>query len=148
MSSRRMPAHRSQFAGRALAARAHARIPEGLALVKSYRPRNDGIREWDPRTRRAGPVALTERSSPSIRTVRGWLMPLEHYDENLKLNVLEQYTELLLVMGSGKAVDFESVAAVMREARNRLSDEEYGRLLDYKSLIESARTGIGAEVLP
>ncbi|MGQ0796400.1 MAG: hypothetical protein ACT4OI_00835 [Methanobacteriota archaeon] len=117
-------------------------------MVKSYRPRHDGIREWNPKPSRGGPIALTERASPSIRTVRGWLMPLEYYDENLELNVLEQYTELLLVMGSGKAVDFDSIAAVMREARNRLTDDEYGRLLEYKSLIESARTGIRAEVLP
>jgi len=75
-------------------------------------------------------------------------MPLEHYDEDLKLNILEQYTELLLVMGSGRAVDYDSVAAVMREARLRLTDDEYGKLLDYKSLIESARTGIRAEIHP
>jgi len=117
-------------------------------MGKSYRPGSDGIREWEPRSARAGPVAITVRASPSIRTVRGWLMPLEHYDEDLKLNILEQYTELLLVMGSGRAVDYDSVAAVMREARLRLTDDEYGKLLDYKSLIESARTGIRAEIHP
>jgi len=51
-------------------------------------------------------------------------------------------------MGSRKPVDFESLAAVMREARNRLTDDEYGRLLTYKSLLETARTGIRAEVIP
>lgn len=115
-------------------------------MVRPFRPRNDGIREVDPKPRRTGAIALTEPASPSIRTVKGWLMPLEHYDENLEMNVLEQYTELLLVMGSGKAIDFESIASVMREARRRLTDEEYGRLLAYKSLIEGSRTGIRAEV--
>lgn len=81
-----------------------------------------------------------------MRTVRGWLFPLEHYDEKLKLNVLEQYTELLLVMGSAKPVDFESVQAVMREARDLLSDDEYAKLLGYKALLETARSGIPAEL--
>lgn len=114
--------------------------------MKIYRPRTEGIREYDPRPRRNGPVWLTERVSADMRTVRGWLFPLEHYDENLRLNVLEQYTELLLVMGSARPVDFESIAAILREARNRLTDEEYDKLLGYKGLIEAARLGIPAEL--
>ena len=50
------------------------------------------------------------------------------------------------MMASAKAVDFESIKDIMREARNQLNDEEYGRLLGYKSLLESARIGISAEL--
>ena len=114
--------------------------------MKAYRPRSEGIREWEPRRKAAGPIMLTERASVSIRSVRGWLFPLEHYDENLTLNVLEQYTELLLVMASAKPIDFESIRDIMRDARDRLDDEEYGRLLAYKSLLETARVGIKAEL--
>ena len=115
-------------------------------LVKTYRPNSEGIREWQPRPKTTGAIMLTERSSPSIRSVRGWLFPLEHYDENLTLNLLEQYVELLLVMASARAVDFESIKDIMREARDQLTDEEYGRLLGYKPLLESARVGISAEI--
>lgn len=114
--------------------------------MKPYRPRSEGIREWEPRPAKGGPVLLTERASPSIRSVKGWLFPLEHYDETLKLNVLEQYVELLLVMASAKPIDFDSIVDIMREARDRLDDEEYGRLLAYKALLESARMGISAEL--
>lgn|GEM_PF-4718807 len=114
--------------------------------LKAYRPHQEGIREWNPYARRAGPIMLTERASPSIRTVRGWLFPLEYYDENLKLNLLQQYTELLFLMGSAKNIDFESILDIMREARNRLSDDEYDRLLTYKARLEWARTGIPAEL--
>ncbi len=115
--------------------------------MKAYRPHSEGIREWEPRPKtKIGAIMLTERSSASIRSVRGWLFPLEHYDETLKLNVLEQYVELLLVMASAKAVDFDSIRAIMREARDQLNDEEYGRLLAYKALLESARIGISAEL--
>ncbi len=89
---------------------------------------------------------LTESQSPSIRTVRGWLFPLEHYDDTLEMNVLEQYVELLLVMASAKPIDFDSITAVMREAKARLSDDEYERLIAYKALLESARMGISAEL--
>lgn len=78
--------------------------------------------------------------------MQGWLFPLEHYDEKLKLNVLEQYVELLLVMSSGTAVDFDSVRAVMVEARDLLDDGEFERLIGYKALLETARVGIKAEV--
>jgi hypothetical protein len=124
----------------------HRLRPTYISDVKPYRPRSEGIREWQPRSTKGGPIVITERSSPSIRSVRGWLFPLEHYDENLKLNVLEQYVELLLVMASAKPIDFDSIVDIMREARDRLDDEEYGRLLAYKALLESARMGISAEL--
>ncbi len=114
--------------------------------MKVFRPDSEGIREVDPKPLRTGPIWLTERTSPTLRTVRGWLFPLEHYDEKIKLNVLEQYTELLLIMGSGKTVDFESIKAVMREARDHLDDDAYDRLMSYKALLETARLGILADV--
>ena len=124
----------------------HTSPGQADGLVRTYRPNSEGIREWQPRPKTTGAIMLTERSSPSIRSVRGWLFPLEHYDETLKLNLLEQYVELLLVMASARAVDFESIKDIMREARDQLTDEEYGRLLGYKSLLESARVGISAEL--
>jgi hypothetical protein len=114
--------------------------------VRVFRPDTEGIREFDPKPRPSGPIWLTERTSPSIRTVRGWLFPLEHYDERLKLDILDQYVELLLIMGSARAADFESMTALMRQAHGRLDDAQYDRLVGYKALLESARIGIPAEV--
>lgn len=114
--------------------------------MKPYRPGIEGIREWNPYARRSGPIMLTVRVTPSVRTVKGWLFPLEYYDENLKLDVLQQYTELLFLMGSAKNIDFDSIIDIMREAKNRLNDDEYERLLTYKSRLERARSGIPAEI--
>lgn len=129
-------------------ARSAAQVGPAEPTIRQYAPHADGIREWRPLDRRFGAVALTEQISPSIRSVRGWLYPLEHYDKRMEMTVLEQYVELLLVMGSETPVDFESIAAVMREARARLSDDEYDKLLSYKALVESARMGIPAAIPP
>ena len=107
--------------------------------MKAFHPQTDGIREVDPRPREDGRVLLTERASPSIRTVRGWLMPLEHYDDGLRLSPLHQYLELLLIMASKRPVDVASMRTVLRQARNTLDDEQYERLLGYRPLFDVGR---------
>ncbi len=108
--------------------------------MKTYRPKTEGIREVEPRPRGNGRVLITERTSPTIRTVQGWLMPLEHYDERLKLSPLQQYLELLLMMASKRPVDAVSMRTVLRQARNNLDDEQYDRLLQYRPLFDVDRT--------
>ncbi len=90
----------------------------------------------EPRPKGIGRVLITERSSPTIRTVQGWLMPLEHYDEHLKLSPLQQYLELLLMMASKRPVDAASMRTVVRQARNTLDDEQFERLMEYRSLFD------------
>lgn len=111
-----------------------------------YRGPDEGIREWDPKPQGRRVVVLTERVSPSIRSTVGLLYPLEHYDEKLSLDPLAQYAELLLLMGSNGAADFESVHAILREARNHLRDDEYGKLVGYVDLMMVGRIGIPAEL--
>ena len=111
-----------------------------------YRPDTEGIREWDPKPRASTAIMLTERVSPSIRTAVGWLFPLEHYDEKLSLDPLSQYAELLLIMGSKGPADLESVQAVLKEAKNRLRDDEYEKLQGYVDLVMVSRLGIPAEL--
>jgi len=108
---------------------------------KSYRTRDEGIREWDPRPKPQGVIVLTERVSPSIRTTVGWLYPLEHYDRRLSLDPLSQYAELLLLMGSDGDADRDSVRDILKEARNRLTDAEYIRLQGYVDLFMVGRSG-------
>ncbi len=84
---------------------------------------------------------LTEHVSPSIRTTVGWLYPLEHYDEKLSLDPLAQYAELLLLMGSDGNPDLASVQDILFEARNRLTDREYGQLQGYVDLLMVGRGG-------
>ncbi len=104
--------------------------------MKTYRPKSEGIREVEPRPRGNGRVLITERTSPTIRTVQGWLMPLEHYDERLKLSPLQQYLELLLMMASKRPVDAASMRTVLKQARNTLDDEQYAWLLEYKTMFD------------
>ncbi len=107
--------------------------------MKALRPTVDGIREVDPR--RSGParVLLTERASPTLRTVQGWLMPLEHYDEDGKLSPLHQYLELLMIMASKRPVDVASMRTVLRQARNNLDDEQFERLMGYRAMFDVGR---------
>ena len=112
---------------------------------RTYRPDNEGIREWDPKPRREGVIILTKRVAPSIRSAVGWLYPLEHYDEALKLGPVMQYAELLLIMGSNGPVDESSYREVLQDARNRLDDAEYGRLLSYVDLLVTPRTDVTQE---
>ncbi len=104
--------------------------------MKAYRPRTDGIREADPRPQATGRVWITERTSPTIRTVQGWLMPLEHYDEGMRLSPLHQYLELLMIMASKRPLDVASMRIVLRQARNTLDDEQYDRLLGYRPMFD------------
>lgn len=104
--------------------------------MKAHRPTADGIREVDPRTQGPARVLLTERSSPTLRTVQGWLMPLEHYDEAGRLSPLHQYLELLMIMASKRPVDVASMRTVLRQARNSLDDEQFARLLTYRVLFD------------
>lgn len=104
--------------------------------MKAHRPQTDGIREVDPRDPGPGRVLLTERASPTVRTVEGWLMPLEHYDETARLSPLHQYLELLLIMASKRPVDVSSMRTVLRQARNSLDDEQFGRLLTYRTMFD------------
>lgn len=108
---------------------------------RSYRTREEGIREWDPKPRPQGAIVLTERVSPSIRTTVGWLYPLEHFDRKLSLDPLSQYAELLLLMGSEGEADMDSVRDILTEARNRLTDAEYIRLQGYVALFMVGRGG-------
>lgn len=105
------------------------------APKKAYRPDSEGVREWDPKPRKSGVVVLTERVSPSIRHAVGWLYPLEHYDQTLRLNPVSQYAELLLIIGSGETLDMDSIHAILQEARGRLSDPEFERLRGYVDLL-------------
>jgi ABC-type transport system involved in cytochrome bd biosynthesis fused ATPase/permease subunit len=100
---------------------------------------DDGIREYDPKPNGHRVLVLTERISPSIRTAVGWLYPLEHYDKNLALEPLTQYAQLLLIMGSRGVVDTESLDAIMEQARERLADVEYDRLVGYRDLVMFGR---------
>lgn len=104
--------------------------------MKDYRPKASGIREVDPRPSNNGRLFITERSSPSIRTVHGWLMPLEHYDEALHLAPVHQYLELLLIMASRRPIDVPSMRTVLRQARNGLDDEQYERLMSYRVMFD------------
>lgn len=104
--------------------------------MKVYRPKGEGVREWNPRPARPGAVVVTERLSPSIRTVRGWLLPLEHYDTHLGLSALQQYLELLLVMASKRPVDAASARTVLRQARSNLDDAQYEILLTYRPMYD------------
>ncbi len=113
---------------------------------RPYRAPDEGIREWNPRPKPRGVVMISEHVSPSIRTAIGWLYPLEHYDEMLSLDALSQYAELLLLMGSNGAVDLESLQGVLRQARDRLNDSDYDRLLGYVDLLMVGRLGIPAEL--
>ncbi len=79
---------------------------------------------------------LTERSSSTLRTVRGWLFPLEHYDDGLRLNLVSQYLELLLVMASNRPVDVTSMHSVLRQARDNLDDEQYELLMGYRLMFD------------
>ncbi len=104
--------------------------------MRAYRPKQDGIREVDPQYKGDGRILLTERTSPTIRTVQGWLMPLEHYDENGQLSRPGQYLELLLIMASRRPVDVVSMRSVLRQARNSLDDEQYERLMAYRPMFD------------
>ena len=104
--------------------------------MKAIRPTADGIRELSAPAKANAGVLITARASPSIRTVRGWLMPLEHYDERLGLSPAQQYLELLLVMASRRPVDVASMRTVLRQARNSLDDEEYDHLLGYRVMFD------------
>lgn len=104
--------------------------------MKIYRPRAEGIREVEPRPKGNGRVLITERTSPSIRTVQGWLMPLEHYDERLALSPLQQYLELLLMMASKRPVDAPSMRTILRQARNTLDDEQFAHLMGYRTMFD------------
>lgn len=97
--------------------------------------RNQGIREWEPKPRPQGVIAITERASPSVRKTVGWLYPLEHYDEKLRLDPVAQYAELLLLMGSATEPDLASLRDILAEARNRLADAEYERLQGYAEFL-------------
>ncbi len=109
--------------------------------MKAHRPRADGVREIDPKPKpNGGPVLITERVSPTIRTVQGWLMPLEHYDEHLRLNLTQQYLELLIMMASKRPVDAVSMRIVLRQARNSLDDEQYEHLMDYRPMFDVGGT--------
>lgn len=107
--------------------------------MRAYRPKTEGIREVEPRQKGDGRVLFTERVSPTIRTVRGWLMPLEHYDRDMVLDTVHQYLELLLIMSSRRPVDVASMRLVLRQARNSLDDEQYARLLEYRPMWDAAR---------
>lgn len=82
---------------------------------------------------------LTERASSSVRTVRGWLFPLEHYDDGLHLNLVSQYLELLLVMASNRPLDVKSMRTVLRQARDSLDDDQYDRLMGYRPMFDTNR---------
>src|SRR3989304_3145921 len=130
-----------------------SRCPEGAAIPnldqgtgigrvefrsknRTYRSHNEGLRELEPKGRReSGVIILTKRVAPSIRSAVGWLYPLEHYDEALRLSPVMQYAELLLLMGSNGPVDDPSLRTVLEEARNRLDDGQYERLLSYVELL-------------
>lgn len=126
-------------------------MPSGLGRIppragdrrgrRPFRPGDDGIREFDPRPNGHRSVVLTERVSPSIRETVGWLYPLEHYDKNLALEPLAQYAQLILIMGSRGSVDSDSVTAVMEQARERLADVEYEKLVGYRDLVAFGRIG-------
>jgi hypothetical protein len=116
--------------------------------MKTYRPKGQGIREVEPRPKGNGRVLITERTSPTIRTVQGWLMPLEHYDERLRLSPLQQYLELLLMMASKRPVDAVSMRTVLRQARNSLDDEQYDRLLEYHPMFDVDGTVVRGSASP
>lgn len=104
--------------------------------MKAYRPRVQGIREVTPPRKPNGRIFITERTSPTIRSVRGWLLPLEHYDEHLRLTPLQQYLELLLVMASKHPVDVASMQTVLQQARNSLDDRQYECLMGYRPMFD------------
>ncbi len=106
---------------------------------RAYRAESEGTRERDPKPRGDSVILITRRISPSIRTAVGWLYPLEHYDETMRLSPAMQYAELLLIMGSNGRPDEDSVRAVLREARNRLDDKQYDRFLGYLDLLVAPR---------
>lgn len=108
--------------------------------MKAYSPKSEGVREWNPRPGRPGAVVLTQRLSPSIKTVRGWLLPLEHYDRDPGMSVLQQYLELLLVMASKRPVDVPSMRTVLRQARSNLDDAQYEILLTYRPMFDVGGT--------
>ncbi len=118
----------------------------GGKTKRSYRSQNEGIREWDPKPGPGNVIMITQRIAPSIRSAVGWLYPLEHYDEKLSLDPLSQYAELLLLMGSKGPADFDSVRAILKEARDRLRDEEFEKLQGYVDLLLVGRIGIPPEL--
>ncbi len=122
------------------------RIPLRALAERMYRPADEGIREWDPRPKASGPIVVTRRVSPSIRSAVGWLYPLESYDPSLDHDPLSGYAERLLRMGSREAMDFGSLRALLREARDRLTEAEYERLLGYADLLLIGRVGIPPEI--
>lgn len=103
------------------------------------RAKPGAVRDLAPPLHPNGRVLVTERASPTIRTIQGWLLPLEHYDESLRLNPTQQYLELLLLMSSKRPVDRLSMATVLRQARNSLSDEEYDRLVSFRPMFDPGR---------
>ncbi len=107
--------------------------------MRTYRPKGEGIRELTPPLKPNGRILVTERTSPTIRTVRGWLLPLEHYDERLRFNVPQQYLELLLVMASQRPLDVASMRTVLAQARNSLDDGQYDALVGYRRLFDPER---------
>ncbi len=138
----------SPIGGRVLDASRLDRIPphDGNGGKRHYRPANEGIREWDPKPRPGNVIMITERVAPSIRTAVGWLYPLEHYDERLSLDPLSQYAELLILMGSRGPADIQSVRAILKEARDRLSDPEYAKLRGYVDLLMVGRVDVPPEL--
>ena len=136
--------HAASRGGWVLDASRLERIPpnNGNGGRRHYRSSNEGIREWDPKPRSGGVIMITQRVAPSIRTAVGWLYPLEHYDEKLSLDPLSQYAELLILMGSRGPADLESVRAILKEARGRLSDPEYVKLQEYVDLFLVSRVEI------
>ncbi len=66
-------------------------------------------------------------------------MPLEHYDDGMRLSPLHQYLELLMIMASKRPVDLASMRTVLTQARNNLDDEQYERLMGYRPLFDLDR---------
>lgn len=111
------------------------KVRNHASASRSYDTQGQGIREWEPKPKPQGVIAITERASPSVRKTVGWLYPLEHYDEKLRLDVVSQYAELLLLMGSPEEPDMASVRDLLAEARNRLTDAEFDRLHGYAEFL-------------
>ena len=104
--------------------------------------RSSGVREIDPRPKRiVTALPITEPVGPGIRHVVARIMPLERWDG---VGTLDSYAELLLLMRLQP--DDDTLAEIMNEARERLTDADYEKLLGYKELLISTRLGISAEV--
>lgn len=114
--------------------------------MKHRLARREGIREIDPLPgKQLGPIMVTHRISATIRRTVGWILPLEAYNESDR-PLLEKYVERLVALGATTPADFDLVASILREARNRLGDQEYEDLLTYASLVLTSRLGIPSEV--